>query len=211
MLTGESRFHISTPLGIWTWVPCDGKQRGSPLDQWDMVRMKWDCRLSTGLPPSSRLRLLWSRKGDLQRAWNRDRKAVWDQVGLSHCRHEGPVMVRDEARLRRGHDDQSRQGYQCSETMLTGESRFNISTPWGFEPGSLMTGSKQVVHWTSETWWEWSEIAGSPQLVFLNIYKLSRKRLHVSPQEGMRLHTKFSLFCKFPGQKTLLLKQPPLP
>ncbi len=50
-LTGESRFHISNPLGIQTWVPCDGKQTGSPLDQWDMVRMKWDCRLSTGLPP----------------------------------------------------------------------------------------------------------------------------------------------------------------
>ncbi len=51
MLTGESRFHRSTPQWIWTWVPCDGKQTGSPLDQWDMVRMKWDCRLSTGLPP----------------------------------------------------------------------------------------------------------------------------------------------------------------
>ncbi len=47
MLTGESRFHLSTPLGIWTWVPCDGKQTGSPLEQWDMVRMMWDCRLST--------------------------------------------------------------------------------------------------------------------------------------------------------------------
>ncbi len=46
-LTGESRFHISTPLGIWTWVPCDGKETGSPLDQWDMVKMKWDGRLST--------------------------------------------------------------------------------------------------------------------------------------------------------------------
>ncbi len=46
-LTGESRFHISTPLGILTWVPCDRKQTGSPLDQRDMVRMKWDCRLST--------------------------------------------------------------------------------------------------------------------------------------------------------------------
>ncbi len=46
-LTGESRFHISTPQGIWTRVPCDGKQTGSPLDQWNMVRMKWDFRLST--------------------------------------------------------------------------------------------------------------------------------------------------------------------
>jgi hypothetical protein len=26
-----------------------------------------------------------------------------------------------------------------------------------------MMGSKQVVHWTSETWYECSEIAGSPQ------------------------------------------------
>jgi hypothetical protein len=24
--------------------------------------------------------------------------------------------------------------------------------PGGFEPGSLVTGSNQVVHWTSETW-----------------------------------------------------------
>jgi hypothetical protein len=46
-LTGESRFHIRTPQGIWTWAPCDGKQTSSPLDLWDMVGMKWDCRLST--------------------------------------------------------------------------------------------------------------------------------------------------------------------
>ncbi len=44
----------------------------------------------------------------------------------------------------------------CSETTLTGESQFHISIPWRFEPGSLVTGSKQVDHWTSE-------IAGSPQ------------------------------------------------
>ncbi len=51
MQTGESRFHLSTPKEIWTRVPYDGKQMGSQLDQWDRVRMKWDCRLSTGLPP----------------------------------------------------------------------------------------------------------------------------------------------------------------
>ncbi len=105
---------------------------GSPLDQRDMVRMKWDCRLSTGLPPSSRLRRLWSQKGDLQRACNRDRKAVWDQLGLSHCWYENLVTVRDEACLRWGHNNQSRRGHQCSETTLTGESQFHISTPQGF-------------------------------------------------------------------------------
>jgi hypothetical protein len=52
----------------------------------------------------------------------------------------------------------------CSETTLTGESWFHINTPpRGFEPGSLEMGSKRVVHWTSETWWEWSEIGGSSQ------------------------------------------------
>jgi hypothetical protein len=50
----------------------------------------------------------------------------------------------------------------CSETVLTGESRFYTSTPLGFEPGSLMTGSKRVVNWTSETWCEGNEVAGSP-------------------------------------------------
>ncbi len=52
---------------------------------------------------------------------------------------------------------------QCSETTLTGESRFHISPPRGFESESLVAGSKQVVHWTSETWWESCEIAGSRQ------------------------------------------------
>ncbi len=36
----------------------------------------------------------------------------------------------------------------CSETTLTGVSRFHISTPVGIEPGSLMTGSKWVDHRT---------------------------------------------------------------
>ncbi len=86
-----------------------------------------------------------------------------DQEGLTHCRHYSLVMVRDEARLRRGHNDQSRQGHQCSKTMLTGESQFHISTPLGIEPGSLMMGSKQVDNWTSGTVYECSEIAGAPQ------------------------------------------------
>jgi hypothetical protein len=98
----------------WEWSELAGSPQGSP-------------------PPSSWLPWLWSRNADLQRAWNRDRRAEWDQVGLSHCRHEGLVMVQDEARLRRGHrNDQSRLGHQCSETTLTGESWFHLSTPLGF-------------------------------------------------------------------------------
>jgi hypothetical protein len=81
------------------------------------------------------------------------------KVGLSHCRYDGLVTVRVKAHLRRGHNDQSHQGHQCSETTLTGESRFHIGTPLGIELRSLMTGSKRVVHWTSETWCECNEIA----------------------------------------------------
>ncbi len=88
-----------------------------------------------GLPPSSRLCRLWSRKEDLQRAWNQDRTTMWDQVGLSHCRHDSLVTVWDEACLRRGYNDQPCRGHQCSETTLTGESRFHISTPLGLNQG----------------------------------------------------------------------------
>jgi hypothetical protein len=49
---------------------------------------------------------------------------------------------------------------RCSETTLTGESRFHISIPLGIEPGSHMTGSKRVDHWTSGNVYE---VAGSPQ------------------------------------------------
>ncbi len=82
-------------------------------------------------------------------------------MGLSHCQLDVLVMVQDEAYLRQGHNVQSCQGHQCSETTLTGESQFHISTPLGIEPGSLMTGSKRVDHWTSGTVCECSEIAGS--------------------------------------------------
>jgi hypothetical protein len=51
----------------------------------------------------------------------------------------------------------------CSDTTITGESQFHISTPLGIEPGSLKTGSKRLEEWTSGTVYECSEIAGSPQ------------------------------------------------
>jgi hypothetical protein len=47
--------------------------------------------------------------------------------------------------------------------MLTGEFRFHLSTSLGIEPGSLMMGSKQVDHWTSQTVYKCIEITSSPQ------------------------------------------------
>ncbi len=40
----------------------------------------------------------------------------------------------------------------CDSKTLTGESRFHISPPTGFELKSFVTGSKGLAHWTSETW-----------------------------------------------------------
>ncbi len=51
----------------------------------------------------------------------------------------------------------------CSETTVIGESWFDIRTPLGIEPGSLMMGSTGLTHGASETVCECSEIAGSPQ------------------------------------------------
>jgi hypothetical protein len=64
----------------------------------------------------------------------------------------------------------------CSETTLTGESQFHKSTPMGFEPGSLMTGSKWVDHWTSGTVYDCSEIAGSLQSSIFWLVCFRRKR-----------------------------------
>jgi hypothetical protein len=51
----------------------------------------------------------------------------------------------------------------CRETTLTGESWVSHKYPLGIEPGSLMTGSKRVDHWTSGTKCKCNEIAGSTE------------------------------------------------
>ncbi len=47
MLIGESRFHISPPRGFEPGTVVTGSKQVSPLDQWDMVRIMWDCRVYT--------------------------------------------------------------------------------------------------------------------------------------------------------------------
>ncbi len=63
-------------------------------------------------------------------------------MGLSHYRHEGLVTVGDEVLLMINHVGVTT--VEASEATLTGESRFHISTPRGFEPVTLVAGSKQV-------------------------------------------------------------------
>jgi hypothetical protein len=129
-LTGESCFHISIPWGLNpgpSWLEANRWTTG-PVELCTIVIRLQALNRAPSPPPCSQLYRLWSRKEDLQRAWKgADRRAVWDQVGLSHYRNDGPVMVWDKAYLRRGHNDQSRRYHQCSETTPTGESRYYIS------------------------------------------------------------------------------------
>jgi hypothetical protein len=110
MLTGESRFHISTPLGIEPGSLMAGSKR---LDHWTGETV-YEC--------SERLQAL--------------HRAPPKQPTISVVKpdYDGLVTVWDKACRRRGHNDQSRLRHQCSETMLTGESLFHISTPLGVEP-----------------------------------------------------------------------------
>ncbi len=67
----------------------------------------------------------------------------WTSGTVCEC-----ATVWEEARLRWGHNDQSRWGHQCSKTTLTEESRFHISTvpPLGLNPGPSW---REANGWTS--------------------------------------------------------------
>ncbi len=62
--------------------------------------------------------------------------------------------------------------------MLTGESRFHISTSQWTESRFLITTSKWVDHWTIGNVCECSEIAGSPQVHFTKNYSITVITLH---------------------------------
>jgi hypothetical protein len=154
-LTGESQFHISIPLGIKPGSLITGSKK---VDHWTSGTV-YECSEIAGspqIPPTSWLCQLWSWKEDLQPAWNWDRRAVWDQVGLSHCWHNGLLTVRDEASLRRGHNDQSCRGHQCSETTLTGESQFHIRPPgdWTRVPHDGKQTGRPLDQWNC-VWMQW--------------------------------------------------------
>jgi hypothetical protein len=97
---------------------------------------------------------------------------------------------------------ESRRGHQCSETTLTGGSWFHISTPLGIWTRVSHDGSKRAVYWTSETWWEWSEISGSPQYglsdafwksVSSQIPRRLLERLSISPCDFRKTMRHFSV------------------
>ncbi len=100
-------------------------------------------------------------------------KSCLRSSGIITLSAQGPSDGSGQSRLRQGHRNyQSRLSHQCSETTLTGESWFHISPPRGFEPGSLVMGSKRVDHWTSGTVYECFEIASSPHFRFFTFSHL---------------------------------------
>ncbi len=169
MLTGKSQFHISTPLGI---EPGSLMMGSKGLTHWTSDTV-YECSEIAGSPQGSPPAADYvdceaGRKACSERETRTEEEIKWSGIiTLSARQHDSLVTVWDKTRLRRGHNDQSRQGHKCSETTLTGESRLHISTPLGIENGSLMTGSIGITHWTSETVYECREIAGSPQTAIL--------------------------------------------
>jgi hypothetical protein len=103
--------------------------------------MQWDCRLSTGLPPAANYVACDSRRR-ICSEHETGTEELFETSRIITLSHYGLVTVRYEAHLRRGHNDQLRQSHQCSETMLTGESRFHISTFIGLNPGPPHEGKQ---------------------------------------------------------------------
>ncbi len=157
MQTGESWFHISTPLGI---EPGSLMTRSNRVDHWTSGTV-YECSEIVGslqAPPSSRYVSCEAGRRTLRQVWNRDRRAVWDQVGLWHCQHDSLVKVLDKSCRRRGHNDQSRWGHQCSETMLIGESWFHVSTPpgdWTWVPHDRKQTGGPLDQWNC-VWMQWN-------------------------------------------------------
>jgi hypothetical protein len=159
-LTEESWFHIVPPLGLNpgpSWWEANGWTTGTVCKCSEITGSP------QGSPPAANYVGCEAGRRTCSERETGTGKLCEIKWGLAHCWHDSLVTVHDKACHRRGQNDQSRRDHQCSETTLTGEARFHISTPLGIEPGSLMTGSKLVNHWTSGTVCECSEIAGSPQ------------------------------------------------
>jgi phospholipase/lecithinase/hemolysin len=130
MLTEESQFHTSTPWGLNpgpSWQEANGWTTGPVELCINAVRLHALHRAPPQQPTMSVVKREGGQPGQ---------KSCVRLSGINTLfRHDGLVTVRDNACLRRGHNDQSRQGHQCSKTTLTGESRFTLVPPWGLNPG----------------------------------------------------------------------------
>ncbi len=166
-LTGESWFHISTPLGIEPGSLMTGSKW---VTHWTSETV-YECSEIEGSPqgsPEQPTMSVGKTEGGPAACVKLRQKNCVRLSGINTLSARGPSDCLGRSPPQTRPNDQSHRDHQCSETTLTGESRFHISTPLGIETGSLMTGSKRVTHWTSETVYECSEIAGSPQYVYID-------------------------------------------
>ncbi len=88
-----------------------------------------------GLPPQQRTMSVVKPEGGPAACVKPGQKSCVRSSGIITLLAHGPSDGSGRSRLRRGHNDQSGRGPQCSKTMLTGESWLHISTPRGSNPG----------------------------------------------------------------------------
>jgi hypothetical protein len=165
MLTAESQFHISTPLRIESLPPVAGGKR---LIHWtsDTWFKCSEIAGSTQDSPQQPTMLVVKPEGGPALSMKPRQKSCVRSSGIITLSARRPSDGSGRNLPQTCHNDQSGWGHQCSETALTGESRFHISTPLGIELLHPVAGSKRLVHWTSETWCECSGIAGSTIYLF---------------------------------------------
>ncbi len=151
----------------WEWSEIAGSPQSSPQQPTlSVVKLEWGPAAS--MKPGQKSCVIRSIKSAYTLSARSLEKHTLKGYEAAGLRIVGAEPSEAPTEGQRSQGSESCQGHQCSKTTLTGEIPFShtVSTPLGFEPRSLMTESKRVVHWTSETWWEWSEIAGSPQYTF---------------------------------------------
>jgi hypothetical protein len=142
-LTGESWFHSSTPLGIEPGSLMTGSKW---VDYWTIGTM-YECSEIAGSPQGS------PQQPNMSVVKSEGGPAASVKPGQKSCVRSSGIITLSARQPSDGSGwspPETRpqwsimSGHQCSETKLTGESRFHKSTPIGIEPGSLMMGSKWV-------------------------------------------------------------------
>jgi hypothetical protein len=139
MLTGECQFHISTPLGIEPGSLMTGSKA---FTHWTSEEGR----------PAARLKL--------------GQKSCVRSCGIITLSAQWPSDSLGRSPPQRGHNDLSYWGHQCSETKLTGDPQFHISTTLGIAPAGP----------------SWREAKGWPTgLVWLCVNAVRLQVLHTLP------------------------------
>jgi hypothetical protein len=144
--------------GAQTAAPCGGKQTVShwTSETWWKCEKRRELPRAPPPPPSNGYGPYWILTVCRINLWPAVRMELGQEGWLNQpvAKIRGPIMAGDQG---------SHRGHHYSETALTGNPSSRV---WVAPPERdllpLVTGSKRLTHWTSETVY-WSEITGLPQ------------------------------------------------